>query len=158
MFDTLSAEDILNGKDKNGIRYLTIFCKKYETITKKKCPCISCNGRLRKIELARKELLYLINKKDNIMETNFRLKTKYIGLPYKNKKGTIIYISNANLTDEQAIELIKDKKRVLKSDEYPLHFFDKKPKDVLSMLEGVKKESDDVTLENKKSKRGRPKK
>ena len=96
----LGIEQIMNGTNSEGVRYLTLFLKDYKAIVQPTEPIVaSCPKCIRKY------FQELINHKTmEKTESKYKLKAKYEGITLF---GTGLIITNKNLTDELGARLMK---------------------------------------------------
>ena len=95
------AEDVKNGLDQNGNRLFSLFVQDYiKVFGVDVCP--NCKDFPVKFQ-------NYLNKTAMSKESKFQLKKMYEGLPLEF--GSQVYVTNANITDENALQLIKNHPR-----------------------------------------------
>lgn len=113
---TYNLENIISGKTADGVSLLKLFLKDYMSLFNVKTVNPQCNSCLRTYLND-----YKLKLNDMSNDCNYRLKTKYNGLPLEvSGKNSAISVTNANLTDEYARTLLKRYKS-------PADIFDKYP-------------------------------
>lgn len=100
----MDKETIFTSKDSDGNRYLSLFLQDYKQAFPDVRVIAGCRGCLE--EYYRKYIKHIPIMKV-IKNSGYVLKKKYNGIPLKF--GSQIYVSNANLTDDLAKELLKRK-------------------------------------------------
>ena len=95
----IGKDAILKGKDENGNRYLSQFLKDYQELTGAKNLNAGCGKCLNDYY---KKYLKMKNQK----KSGYVLKSKYDGIPLNF--GSRTFVSNRNMTDKLAKELIKN--------------------------------------------------
>src|SRR5690625_4628739 len=121
---------VFKGFDENGNRYLTEFLKDYHTLYggSPNAGCGKClNSYYDK----------MITKKNTTM-SKYRLKKKYDGISLGF--GSNVIVSNRNMTDEKAKQLIATHPR-------GKELFDKLPEDSVSLEDKSRKELDALAVE-----------
>jgi len=92
------AEEIRSGTDQNGNRLFPQFAQDYHSVFQTDV-CPNCKDFPVKVQN------FLIKIKMSKEESNFKLKEKYDGLPLEF--GSQVYVSNASITNENALKLLK---------------------------------------------------
>ena len=97
----IDMETVFTGTDEHGVRYLSEFLSDYESNFSD-----SANAACRKclIQYYNKIIKYQTNKNMENSQTVFRLQAKFNGI--QSSFGSSTVISNRNLTDEIAVDLI----------------------------------------------------
>lgn len=98
---TYQAKEVLTGNDENGNRLLSLFARDYKIITKSEL-CSSCNNFTEKFN----QFIEKLENMKNIENKNsvFQLNPMYDNIPLDF--GSQIYVSNENLTNELALQLL----------------------------------------------------
>lgn len=102
-WENLELSNIIGGKTADNVSFLELFLKDYMSLFKVKTVNPQCNSCL-------KTYLNDYKLKKQIMsnDSNYRLKTKYNGLPLEvSGKNSSISVTNNNLTDAYAKILLK---------------------------------------------------
>ncbi len=93
------AEEVRSGSDQNGSRLFPQFAQDYHKVFQTDV-CPNCKDFPVKFQN------FLIKIKMSQEESNFKLKEKYDGLPLEF--GSQVYVTNANITNENALKLLKN--------------------------------------------------
>lgn len=95
------AEEVKNGNDENGNRLFSLFVQDYIKIFKTDV-CPNCNDFPVKFQ----NFINKVKEMENKNPCEFQLKKKYEGIP--TSFGSQVYVTNENVSDELAIELLKN--------------------------------------------------
>lgn len=120
------AETVFSGHDEDGRRFLPEFLQDYEKLTNEtvNAGCKKCLSQYYK-----KITKHFNSMKTDTKNSGFKLKEKFNGIQLRFGSRTII--SNRNLTDKQAVELIENHPHGKK-------LFDAMPKDIDKLLNKAK--------------------
>jgi hypothetical protein len=117
----INIDTIIGGTSPDGVSYKKLFLIDYAKEFKQQ-NLGTCNNCI--ADYHRKWIMRMTTKNNT---SNYRLKEKYNGIPIAI--GSNVFVNNSNITDELALELIKNK---------GTKFFDKMPEPIVKPTDAPK--------------------